>query len=79
MKKLFLVLTLLIISISIAAKSWPVKVTWVKENKDKSINMRWQVMTDRGIMYYTDTKPAIGQVAFCMNDDEEIVKCDCEK
>ena len=79
MKKIFLVLTLLIISISIAAKSWPVRVTWVKENKDKNINMRWQVMTDRGIMYYTDTKPAIGQIAFCMNDNDEIVKCECEK
>ena len=79
MKKIFLVLTLLIISISIAAKSWPVRVTWVKENKDKNINMRWQVMTDRGIMYYTDIKPAIGQIAFCMNDNDEIVKCECEK
>jgi len=61
------------------AKSWPVKVVWVRKNYDKNISLQWQVMTDRGIMYYTDTKPSIGQVAFCMNEADEIVKCDCEK
>jgi hypothetical protein len=78
MKKLLLIL-LLLISTTVMAKSWPVKVIWVRKNYDKSISLQWQVMTDRGIMYYTDTKPSIGQVAFCMNEVDEIVKCDCEK
>jgi len=78
MRKVLLIL-LLLISTTVMAKSWPVKVVWVRKNYDKSISLQWQVMTDRGIMYYTDVKPSIGQVAFCMNDADEIVKCDCEK
>jgi hypothetical protein len=79
MKKVLLILVLLIISISIMAKSWPIRVISVKRNADKSIDMDWQVVTENGIMYYTNNKPAIGQVAFCINDNDEIVKCDCEK
>jgi hypothetical protein len=78
MKKVLLIL-FLFMSIMVTAKSWPVKVVWVKKNYDKNISMQWQVMTDRGIMYYTNNKPSIGQVAFCMNEIDEIVKCDCEK
>jgi hypothetical protein len=78
MKKVLLTL-LLLISITVMAKPWPVKVIWVRKNYDRNISQQWQVMTDRGIMYYTDNKPVIGQIAFCMNDSDEIVKCDCEK
>lgn len=60
-------------------KAWPIKVVSVKRNVDRSIDMTWQVVTENGIMYYTNNKPAIGQVAFCLGIDEEIVECECEK
>ena len=60
-------------------KAWPIKVVYVKRNVDRSIDMAWQVVTENGIMYYTNNKPAIGQVAFCLGIDEEIVECECEK
>ena len=60
-------------------KAWPIKVVSVERNVDKSIDMDWQVVTENGIMYYTNNKPQIGDVAFCLGMDEEIVKCDCEK
>jgi hypothetical protein len=60
-------------------KAWPIKVISVERNVDKSIDMKWEVVTENGIMYYTNNKPAIGQVAFCLGIDEEIVDCDCKK
>lgn len=63
----------------IEVKAWPIKVISVERNVDKSIDMEWQVVTENGIMYYTNNKPQIGDVAFCLGMDEEIVKCDCEK
>ena len=60
-------------------KAWPIKVVSVKRNVDRDIDMAWQVVTENGIMYYTNNKPAIGQIAFCLGMNEEIVKCDCEK
>ena len=60
-------------------KAWPIKVVSVKRNVDRSIDMAWQVVTENGIMYYTNNKPAIGQVAFCLGINEEIVECECEK
>jgi hypothetical protein len=60
-------------------KAWPIKVISVERNIDKSIDMKWQVVTENGIMYYTNKKPQIGDVAFCLGMDEEIVECDCEK
>lgn len=60
-------------------KAWPIKVVSVERNIDKSIDMKWQVITENGIMYYTNIKPQIGDVAFCLGMDEEIVDCDCEK
>ena len=60
-------------------KAWPIKVISVKRNVDRDIDLTWQVVTENGIMYYTNNKPAIGQIAFCLGMNEEIVKCDCEK
>ena len=60
-------------------KAWPIKVVSVERNVDKSIDMKWQVVTENGVMYYTNHKPQIGDVAFCLGMDEEIVECDCEK
>ena len=60
-------------------KAWPIKVVSVERNVDKSIDMKWQVVAENGIMYYTNKKPQIGDVAFCLGMNEEIVDCDCEK
>ena len=60
-------------------KAWPIKVVSVERNVDKSIDMKWQVVTENGIMYYTNKKPQIGDIAFCLRMYEEIVDCDCEK
>jgi len=60
-------------------KAWPIKVVSVERNVDKSIDMKWEVVTENGVMYYTNKKPQIGDVAFCLGMDEEIVECDCKK
>jgi len=60
-------------------KAWPIKVVSVERNVDKSIDMKWEVLTENGVMYYTNHKPQIGDVAFCLGMDEEIVECDCKK
>ena len=57
-------------------KAWPIKVVYVKRNVDRSIDMAWQVVTENGIMYYTNKRPQIGDVAFCLGMNEEIVECD---
>ena len=60
-------------------KAWPIKVISVKRNMDRNIDLNWEVVTENGVMYYTNKKPQIGDIAFCLGMDEEIVKCDCEK
>lgn len=60
-------------------KAWPIRVISVERNVDKSIDMDWQVMTENGIMYYTNKKPQIGDIAFCLSIDDEIVDCECNK
>jgi hypothetical protein len=60
-------------------KAWPIKVVTVERNVDKSINMKWEVVTENGVMYYTNHKPQIGDIAFCLGMDEEIVDCECNK
>ena len=60
-------------------KAWPIKVVYVKRNVDRSIDMAWQVVTENGIMYYTNKRPQLGDVAFCLGMTEEIVECDCVK
>ena len=60
-------------------KPWPIKVVSVKRNVDRDIDMEWQVVTENGIMYYTNKKPQIGDIAFCLGMNEEIVKCECDK
>ena len=60
-------------------KAWPIRVISVERNIDKSIDMKWQVVTENGIMYYTNHKPQIGDIAFCIGINDEIVECDCKK
>jgi hypothetical protein len=54
-------------------KSWPIKVTSVVRNTDKFIDGKWQVMTENGVMYYTNSTTYVGQIAFYINDNDEIV------
>jgi len=60
-------------------KAWPIKVVSVKRNIDRDIDLKWEVVTENGVMYYTNKKPQIGDIAFCLGMDEEIVECDCKK
>jgi hypothetical protein len=60
-------------------KAWPIKVVSVERNVDKSIDMKWEVVTENGVMYYTNHKPQIGDIAFCLGMNEEIVECECNK
>jgi hypothetical protein len=60
-------------------KAWPIKVVSVKRNVDRDIDLNWEVVTENGVMYYTNKKPQIGDIAFCLGMNEEIVECDCEK
>jgi hypothetical protein len=60
-------------------KAWPIKVVSVKRNIDRDIDLKWEVVTENGVMYYTNKKPQIGDVAFCLGMNEEIVECDCKK
>jgi hypothetical protein len=60
-------------------KAWPIKVISVERNVDRNIDMKWEVVTENGVMYYTNHKPQIGDIAFCLGMDEEIVECDCKK
>lgn len=59
-------------------KEWPIKVTSVEKNVDKSIDMKWQVVTENGVMYYTNTRPTIGDTAFCIDNEDNIIKCKCK-
>jgi len=60
-------------------KAWPIKVISVKRNIDRDIDLNWEVVTENGVMYYTNKKPQIGDVAFCLGMNEEIVNCECNK
>ena len=34
--------------------------------------MKWQVVAENGVMYYTNKKHKIGDIAFYINDNDEI-------
>lgn len=72
MKKIVI---LLIIPLLAFTDPWPIKVTSVKPNTDKTIKQKWVVETENGVMYYTNKKPKVGDVAFCIDDNDNIVKC----
>lgn len=47
---------------------WPIKVVSVEKNGDP----KWVVTTENGVMYYTDKKPKIGDIAFYINNNDDI-------
>jgi len=63
--KLILTFLIALLSFTIQAQDitkpvW-VKVTSYKVSKVQGTTTLYEVMTDRGIMYYTTTKPKVGQ------------------
>lgn len=47
---------------------WPIKVVSVEKNG----NPKWVVTTENGVMYYTNEKPKVGDIAFYINDNDNI-------
>ena len=52
-------------------KVWPIKVESVEKSYEKD-TPKWQVVAENGVMYYTNKKPKIGDIAFYINDNDEI-------
>jgi hypothetical protein len=52
---------------------WPIKIVSVIKNTDEFIDFKWQVFTENGVMYYTNETVYVGQIAFYINDEDEIV------
>lgn len=47
---------------------WPIKVISVEKNG----NPKWMVTTENGVIYYTNKKPKVGDIAFYINDNDDI-------
>ena len=47
---------------------WPIKVVSVEKNG----NPKWMVTTENGVIYYTNKKPKVGDIAFYINDNDDI-------
>jgi hypothetical protein len=56
---------------NISSKPWSIKVVSVEKSYEKD-TPKWQVVAENGVMYYTNKKPKIGDIAFYLNDNDEI-------
>lgn len=54
---------------------WPIKVVSVEKSYEKD-TPKWQVVVENGVMYYTNTKPKVGDIAFYINDNDDITDKD---
>lgn len=54
---------------------WPIKVVSVEKSYEKD-TPKWQVVAENGVMYYTNTKPKVGDIAFYINDNDDITDKD---
>ena len=52
-------------------KPWPIRVQSVEKSDEKN-TPKWQVIAENGVMYYTNKKPKVGDIAFYLNDNDEI-------
>ena len=52
-------------------KSWPIRVESVEKSYEKN-TPKWQVIAENGVMYYTNKKPKVGDIAFYLNDNNQI-------
>jgi hypothetical protein len=55
----------------IQGKPWPIRVQSVEKSDEKN-TPKWQVIAENGVMYYTNKKPKVGDIAFYLNDNDEI-------
>lgn len=53
------------------SKTWPIRVQSVEKSDEKN-TPKWQVIAENGVMYYTNKKPRVGDIAFYLNDNDEI-------
>ena len=56
---------------NVSSKPWPIRVQSVEKSDEKS-TPKWQVVAENGVMYYTNKKPKVGDIAFYLNDNDEI-------
>lgn len=54
---------------------WPIKVVSVEKSYEKD-TPKWQVVAENGVMYYTNKKPKVGDIAFYINDNDDITDKD---
>jgi hypothetical protein len=54
---------------------WPIKVVSVEKSYEKN-TPKWQVVAENGVMYYTNKKPKIGDIAFYINNNDDITDKD---
>jgi hypothetical protein len=54
---------------------WPIKVVSVEKSYEKD-TPKWQVVAENGVMFYTNKKPKIGDIAFYINDNDDITDKD---
>ena len=50
---------------------WPIKVVSVEKSYEKD-TPKWRVVAENGVMFYTNNKPKIGDIAFYINDNDDI-------
>ena len=50
---------------------WPIKVVSVEKSYEKD-TPKWQVVAENGVMFYTNKKPKVGDIAFYINDNDDI-------
>ena len=49
----------------------PIRVESVEKSYEKN-TPKWQVVTENGVMYYTNKKPKVGDIAFYINNNDDI-------
>lgn len=54
---------------------WPIRVESVEKSYEKN-TPKWQVVTENGVMYYTNKKPKVGDIAFYINNNDDITDRD---
>jgi hypothetical protein len=54
---------------------WPIRVVSVEKSYEKD-TPKWQVVAENGVMYYTNKKPKVGDIAFYINDNDDITDKD---
>ena len=77
MRKFLLIL--FFIPLLYLADTWPIKVSKIEKNRNKLVKEKWMITTENGVVYYTNHKPKIGDIAFCIDDYDNIVKCNNKK